>query len=338
MKILLAILITFFSLLTAFVSFAQEQKDDKFAVTVSPVVLSIATEPGKSFTTSFKVTNDGSVQEDIVLGIKKINPRNSQNPEMLDVASEDPFLKWINFSSKDFLLEAKSQKTVQVTITPDTNAGLGYYYAITVTRKNALEQNRSGTNIRGSIAIPLIMEVKNPTAKREIKINSFNTKSVFYEFLPSTFYVGIQNSGNIHISPKGTIFIEQNGNEVGQLSFNAEGGYILPNTSRTFEAAWEDGFGNYTPKKDSSGVEIKSKKGEFIYTNNWDTTKLNKLRMGKYTAKLVAVYDDGTRDVPLESTVTFWVVPVRLIAGTLLILSLPLIIGFAMGRRGKQKR
>ena len=33
----------------------------------------------------------------------------------------------------------------------------------------------------------------------------------------------------------------------------------------------------------------------------------------KYQAKLLLVYDDGKRDIPLEGTVEFWVVPWRLV-------------------------
>ncbi|MGB3073255.1 MAG: hypothetical protein WBB68_03290, partial [Candidatus Moraniibacteriota bacterium] len=43
------------------------------------------------------------------------------------------------------------------------------------------------------------------------------------------------------------------------------------------------------------------------------------LRFGKYTAKMLLVYDDGTRDIPIEGVVSFWVMPWRLIAGAVFI-------------------
>jgi hypothetical protein len=42
-----------------------------------------------------------------------------------------------------------------------------------------------------------------------------------------------------------------------------------------------------------------------------------KLRWGKYTANLLLVYDDGTKDVPIEGTLSFWVIPWRLIFGAI---------------------
>ncbi|MDO8241293.1 MAG: hypothetical protein Q7T51_04930, partial [Candidatus Moranbacteria bacterium] len=51
----------------------------------------------------------------------------------------------------------------------------------------------------------------------------------------------------------------------------------------------------------------------------WDFSQVSKLRWGKYTAKLLLIYDDGKRDVPIEAEVSFWVVPWRIVIGGLLI-------------------
>ena len=51
----------------------------------------------------------------------------------------------------------------------------------------------------------------------------------------------------------------------------------------------------------------------------WNFADASKLRFGKYTAHLFLVYDDGMRDVPIEGTVTFWVVPWRLLGAGLFI-------------------
>ena len=59
---------------------------------------------------------------------------------------------------------------------------------------------------------------------------------------------------------------------------------------------------------------------------SWDFNQASKLRYGKYTARLLLVYDDGQRDVPIESVVSFWVMPWRLI-GVALIVALFALIG-----------
>jgi heme/copper-type cytochrome/quinol oxidase subunit 2 len=58
----------------------------------------------------------------------------------------------------------------------------------------------------------------------------------------------------------------------------------------------------------------------------WNFADASKLRWGKHTAKLLVVYDNGQRDVPIEGEVTFWVIPWRLII--LLLINAVIIFGF----------
>ncbi|MDP2837693.1 MAG: hypothetical protein Q8O53_00240, partial [Candidatus Moranbacteria bacterium] len=57
-----------------------------------------------------------------------------------------------------------------------------------------------------------------------------------------------------------------------------------------------------------------------------DWNDASKLRFGKYTAKLLLIYDDGQRDVPIEGEVSFWVVPWRMLIA-LLVVTLFFFIG-----------
>jgi hypothetical protein len=54
---------------------------------------------------------------------------------------------------------------------------------------------------------------------------------------------------------------------------------------------------------------------------------VSKLRFGHYTAKLALVYNDGQRDVPISGTLSFWVVPWRMV-GIGLVVLLFMAIGF----------
>ena len=56
-----------------------------------------------------------------------------------------------------------------------------------------------------------------------------------------------------------------------------------------------------------------------------DFPKVQHLRFGHYTANLLAVYDNGTRDVPLEASISFWVIPWRVIG--IIVLFIGLIAG-----------
>jgi hypothetical protein len=74
------------------------------------------------------------------------------------------------------------------------------------------------------------------------------------------------------------------------------------------------------PKLDKNGNPI------MTLQINWN--RLTSFRIGRYTANLLLVYDNGQRDVPLEATVAFWVLPYKAI----LVILLFLIIVFFVGR------
>ncbi|MBX4197687.1 hypothetical protein KW801_04025, partial [Candidatus Saccharibacteria bacterium] len=70
----------------------------------------------------------------------------------------------------------------------------------------------------------------------------------------------------------------------------------------------------------------------------WDFSKLPHLKFGHYTANLLAAYDNGQRDVPLEASVSFWVVPWRLIIMVILIPLVPALLVYLFMRwRFKKK-
>ena len=48
-------------------------------------------------------------------------------------------------------------------------------------------------------------------------------------------------------------------------------------------------------------------------TLKWNFSEFDKFRLGKYTAHLLFIYDNGERDIPVESKISFWVIPWRLI-------------------------
>jgi len=175
--------------------------------------------------------------------------------------------------------------------------------------------------------------VQVPNAKRKLQITEFSSDKSTYEFLPASFTIRVKNTGNIHVVPSGTIFVKRGNATVATLSINPGQGNILPNSTRTFTVEWNDGFPLYVPKLDASGQPISNPDSTTAKTLKWDLSEANKLRIGKYNAQAVLVYDDGTRDVPLEANIGFWVVPWRLVAGFLVVAILAAVGLWAIGRK-----
>ncbi len=64
----------------------------------------------------------------------------------------------------------------------------------------------------------------------------------------------------------------------------------------------------------------------------YDFTRVDKFRFGRYTAKLLVVYNDGKQDVPIESELSFWVIPWKILLVLLVIVS---ILGYGLWAFGR---
>ena len=303
-------------------SIPSEQPPTGINLTLSPVFLNLITDPGREVASQFKITNNSNFTEYLEINIKKFEPTNSGSGVVIqDIKPEDEFVNWVSFSEKEFSIAPNQTKSIRFTITPPKEAVLGYYYSFTVRRIQPIKQQGQGAGISGATALPVLLLVKSPNAKREIQIADFKTEKFFYEYLPTNFTIKIKNTGNVHVAPSGDIFIDSLWNkEVAVVPVNKGRGNILPSATRDYTSVWDDGFAVRVPKTES-GVQIKDKDGKTSLTTKYNFTKANKFRFGKYTANLILVYDNGERDIPLEAQVSFWVVPWKILGiGTITVI------------------
>jgi hypothetical protein len=279
-------------------------------LTVSPVSILLNTDPGVSTTGEVKIFNNSLEAELLELSLAKFSasPDGAQ-PVIEDFDTNDEYKNWIVFENPEVGVAPKEWSTVKFGFNPPSHAALSYYYAVVIKRKNQLNDS-SSTIITGAPAVLVLATVNSPNAKQELQLSSFSIKQKIYEFLPAEFEVIIKNTGNVHLSPMGNIFIDSVRNkDIGILSINQGSGLVLPQSQRTYTINWDDGFPVYKMPSANSDDEgkVKSSKRKLF----WDFSKMQNLRFGKYSAHLLMVYDNGERDVPVESTVTFWVIPWR---------------------------
>jgi hypothetical protein len=292
-------------------------------LTTSPLPISLSAKPGETVKTQLRVKNGGSSTERLKVGLMKFGAYGEEGkPQLKDREPGDDYFDWVSFSKTEFEAEPDKWQTIDMTIDLPPEAALGYYYAVTFSRAGqpgALSP--TSTAITGASATLLLVNVESPNARRSLELESFEVTKRSYEFLPVNFVVRLKNTGNIHSSPTGTIYINKGGKTVATISLNESKGNILANTSRQFESSWDSGFPVYVPKEKNGAVVYKNDKVQ--YDLSWPIDQVKNLRFGKYTAVLLATYDDGLRDVPLEAEVSFWVVPWRILA---IGLGIPLIV------------
>ncbi|MBI4185456.1 hypothetical protein HY524_00185 [Candidatus Berkelbacteria bacterium] len=278
---------------------------------ISPPVLELLTEPGRSISADVKVTNSGSATEALRVDLQKFSAQGEDGrPVFEDRASEDDYFDWVNFSVKEFTLLPNEQKTVTVTVSPPATAQFGYYLAVTFLRDTAESTlAESGATVTGGAATLILLNVQTPNAERSLDLLEFSSPRTVYEYLPATFTVRVKNTGNIHLAPRGAVFVrDSRGRTLSSVPLNPAQGNVLPGTNRAFLARWIDGF-PLMENKQEGDQPITNAKGEPQQKLRWDLSRVANFRFGKYTARAVVVYNNGQRDVPLESFLSFWVIP-----------------------------
>lgn len=316
----LSLLLSTLILFTASFARAQsEQGNFSLQVTPSPLVLSI--KPGEKITTELKIRNNGDKTEKLKIEPKSFNiDSDSGNVSLNDSAPSD-IQKWISFADPTFSVLPGQWFTERITISLPKDAGFSYSFALVISRTADAAAKPGETSVKGSVAVFTLIAVDRPDAKRQVEIVEFMSTKKAYEYLPAEFKTTLKNTGNTIVQPYGNIFIQRSKDSkkpISTLPVNEGKGYILPGSSRTLTTQWGDGFPAYQQVKDAANSAPKNK----LF---WDWDKLSNFRYGKYTAKLVAVYNDGSRDVPVNAETTFWVIPWKILLVTALVIGIILI-------------
>jgi hypothetical protein len=282
-------------------------------LTTSPLPVNLSANPEQTISTDLRIQNAASTTQKIKISLMKFSAYGeSGKPALQDRAPGDDYFDWVSFSPSVFEAPPNQWMSVKMTIAVPKGAAFGYYYAVVFSPADQKPTGKGNVYL-GSTAILVLLDVKSPNAKRSAKVVDFSVDKKTYEFLPVNFSARLHNDGNVHLLPGGSIYIKRGSKQVAVLPFNAQHGNILPNSYRVYTTTWSDGWPVYT-QKNQDGKVVLDKNGKPVTALSWDFSKIQHLKFGHYTANLLAVYDNGSRDVPMEASVSFWVVPWRIIA------------------------
>jgi len=281
-----------------------------FNLTTSPSPILLTTAPGTTITSEFRVINNSVQPERLSVGLMKFRATGETGrPNLYDRGPGDNYFDWVKFTPSTFDAPSGQWVKIKMMITVPADASLGYYYAVTFQRSNSSDPaGDQSASVIGAAATLVLLDVKTPNQRPALQLANFTSDRRIYQYLPTTMTVRVRNIGNIYLHPGGNIFIKRGSKTVATLNVNPYQGSVLPNSYRVFTTDWKDGFPVYVDKQ-IDGKPTLTKDGKPDRSVQWDLTKLTKLRFGRYTAQALVVYSDGTRDVPMEATTSFWVIP-----------------------------
>lgn len=296
------------------------QTDEGFSLQVSPSPLVATVEPGTDTTLELQIRNTNLSSQALKMGLRSFTIDDATGQVKLGDAVSEEVQSLVSFASPAFTLEAGQIFTQRIHITASQGSGFSYNFAVTISQQNPPKGTKGQSAIAGSVAVFTLISVDKPGATRELKLQSLSMSKRVYEYLPVNTLVTLKNTGNTNVQPTGSVFIYRRSTDatpLASLPLNDSGGFILPGKSRTFTVSWSDGFPHYETVKNGEKVTNKLV---------WRGGNASDLRFGRYVAKIVAVYDDGQRDVPVMAEVHFWVIPWRMILIGLLV-AVILIVG-----------
>lgn len=268
------------------------------ALSITPPVLELQGEPGKTATATIKLTNISSGDLLIKSQINDFGAKNETGePNIIfDYTQESSYTlhSWV-VAPPPFVLGSKQSKLVQFQVNVPADAEPGGHYAVFRFTGQAPEIQETGVAISASIGSLVLMRIGGAIQEKASVVEYYSAtptfaKSAFFETGPISFVERIRNDGNIHVKPTGTIEVtDMLGRNAGTLRVNGDPANpqdpprsILPQSIRRFQE-----------------------------------TLNSKWMFGRYTAKMKLTY--GANSTPLESVTTFWVIPYKLILLVLLI-------------------
>ena len=326
--LLIPLFLIVFIAVFSFSALAQTQQG--YDVTVSPVFFDFSSNPGSQVSDKIRLRNDTSSPITVKLSVQRLTGDINGN-FTLDSNNNDGSLSWINFSSSIIVTKPLEWTDVPFTINIPKDGAYGYYFAISFEEVKNGQTGKSGAQLTGATAVPILLDVRKEGTKAEAKILEFKTANYVNEYLPVDFTVKVENTGNIHVKPHGNIFITSgSAKSLASLDVNPNQGSVLPQSARIFTASWLDGFAVMEPVVIDGQPKLDNKgKPQQHLVINWD--RLTSFRIGRYDANLLLIFDNGTKDIPLETNLSFWVFPYKLVTGMLVgLIIIVLLVRFAV--------
>jgi len=277
--------------------------------------------PGGSIRGTVRVRNNGLAPvENMVPVVVDFGPSGNEtgDPRVIE-REDDPYgyrlSPWIRYEQEPVTIEAENSVEIEYLIEIPEDAIPGGRYGMLYLEQVTPGEGQSAVGVRTRLGSLILVTVLGPM-NIDADIVEFYTGKNLYEYLPVDFHVRVENRGNIHIAPVGSIFIHDwQDRWVGTVHVNSNAGNVLPESIRRFSGFWSEAFLVNEFVRDIDGNLVLDASGDEQreLTINWNDWNL--FRFGRYEARALIVFDDpsGRNEHQMVATTTFWVIPWKLI-------------------------
>lgn len=282
------------------------------ATTIISPVLELTADPGTIQPGVVKVYNETNNSLFLVSSVDEFTTGNEEGqPVYVPTEDRGDFLDWFSVGEETMVLVPGQAAVVPFTVDIPSNAVPGGYYA-TIFWENIPPQRGDDDNVavRGKVGTLIFLRVNGEVVEQGevITFSTRDNQTTFYE-LPVIFVTRIQNFGNVHLQPQGTVTLRNMLGKKKVFELGDGKANILPNSVRRFEVVWGQTAiqGNFFQKAWS----------QFI-------AEARNITIGRFSATLDVTFGIDNQQT-VQKQISFWIIPYHLISGVIIIFILLII-------------
>jgi hypothetical protein len=279
------------------------------ALTISPPVRELMGDPGGTVSGIVKLYNE--TDRDITVypstAIFKAKPSENGEPDFPDLEknnNESDLASWIKIPQGPMTIRSLDWQTIvfEINVPKDAEPG-GHYAAIFFSPQNPADTSSDAVSVNYKTGSLLLLSISG-NVKEGGALKEFASDKTFYDHIPASFAVRVENTGNMHFKPEGTVAVTNVfGSNVADLKIvKAEaGGNVLPKSTRKYEVVWGETDAQKLPKGFWGKVRY----------------EFNNFYLGRYTA-LASVKIPGSDSG--NAKVSIWIIPWQLVIVAVILL------------------
>lgn len=283
--------------------------DKSFALTISPPVKDLTGDPGETVQGIIKIYNETNAEVTVYSSLAGFQARDGGmgEPEIIPLEENtlEGLASWIKLPEGPFTIKPLDWQNIVFNVSIPADAEPGGHYAAVFFSPNKNETIKSGAvSVDYRTGSLILLNVSGETLM-DGEVKYFKSKKNFYEYVPVSLELLIENNGNVHFKPNGGVKIENMlGNPVIEIAIikSITGGNVLPGSVRKYEVVWEEKSNDDLPK------------------SFWDKVKYERknFHLGKYSALATIGLPDGSSE---NRVVSFWIIPWQLLLVAILFLA-----------------
>lgn len=271
-----------------------------YNIEVSPGKSNLTIEAGKSFTQKFRIGNYSGAKRTLYIYVQDFTVVNEQGTPTFfenDLEGEESrrfaLSSWVQLPFDSIELDNNQVAEVEAIITVPQDAEAGGHYGAFFVQTEQPDQQGTAVSSIGRIASLMLVNVPGDIQEKITILEATTDKKVYTEENPKiTFTTLLKNEGNVHGIPVGAFSITGGfGSKTKSVIFNQDQGAVLPGTPE---------------RRISESFTLSKHEGSLIPP------------IGKFSIDLISRY--GTSNLPLETTVFFWLLPIKFIAVAALVI------------------